>query len=100
MPPHFRRVSGLLFAGDVEESRSRLRTRSHTARDSGKTRRHPNDRRLVSHPDGRWLILPRYTQPEPDLQLLLHHLHLELPSQPPPRITADSVPAVALAAFR
>src|SRR6059036_3927701 len=28
--------------------------------------------------DGRWLILPRYTQPENDLQLLLHHLHLEL----------------------
>jgi len=48
--------------------------------------------------DGRWLILPRYTQPEPDLQLLLHHLHLELPSQPPPRITADSVQPVALAA--
>src|SRR5882724_8113041 len=37
--------------------------------------------------DDRWLILPRYTQPDRDLQLLLHHLHLELPSQPPPRIT-------------
>src|SRR5438093_1163028 len=43
--------------------------------------------------DGRWLILPRYTQPENDLQLLLHHLHLELPSQPPPRITA-ALPAI------
>jgi hypothetical protein len=30
--------------------------------------------------DGRWLILPRYTQPDPDLKLLLHHLRLELPS--------------------
>jgi transposase len=38
--------------------------------------------------DGRCLIMPRYTQPEQDLQLLLHHLHLELPPQPPPRITA------------
>jgi transposase len=38
--------------------------------------------------DGRTLILPRYTQPDHDLQLLLHHLHLELPAQPPPRITA------------
>jgi transposase len=38
--------------------------------------------------DGRCLILPRYTQPDRDLQLMLHHLHLELPSQPPPRITA------------
>jgi transposase len=50
--------------------------------------------------DGRWLILPRYTQPEQDLQLLLHHLHLELPAQPPPRITADVVQAVALGASR
>jgi transposase len=41
--------------------------------------------------DGRWLILPRYTQPDRDLQLLLHHLHLELPAQPPPRITAAAI---------
>jgi transposase len=38
--------------------------------------------------DGRWLILPRYTQPAKDLQMLLDKLHLALPSQPPPRITA------------
>jgi transposase len=38
--------------------------------------------------DGRWLILPRYTQPDRDLQLLLHQLQLTLPSQPPPRISA------------
>ncbi len=38
--------------------------------------------------DGRWLIMPRYTQPEPDQMLLLHRLHLSLPSQPPPRIKA------------
>lgn len=36
--------------------------------------------------DGRTLILPRYTQPEKDLQLLLHQLDLHLPTQPPPRI--------------
>ena len=36
--------------------------------------------------DGRWLIMPRYTQPEPEQMLLLHQLHLSLPSQPPPRI--------------
>ncbi|MBU0678829.1 MAG: IS1634 family transposase [Verrucomicrobia bacterium] len=36
--------------------------------------------------DGRVLILPRYTQPEKDLQLLLHQLKLTLPDQPPPRI--------------
>lgn len=38
--------------------------------------------------DGRTLILSRNTQPEPDLQLLLTRLKLELPAQPPPRITA------------
>lgn len=36
--------------------------------------------------DGRVLILPRYTQPEKDLQLLLHQLSLTFPEQPPPRI--------------
>src|SRR5205823_3532403 len=36
--------------------------------------------------DGRLLILPRYTQPEKDHQMLLHELHLQLPAQPPPRI--------------
>jgi hypothetical protein len=40
--------------------------------------------------DGRRLTLPRYTQPEQDLQLLLRQLHLTLPSQPPPRISAPS----------
>jgi transposase len=37
--------------------------------------------------DGRTLILSRYTQPESDLQLLLARLKLQLPAQPPPRIT-------------
>jgi len=40
--------------------------------------------------DRRWLILPRYTQPEKDLLLLLGKLHIELPAQPPPRITAPN----------
>ena len=38
--------------------------------------------------DGRWLILPRHTQPSTELQILLEKLQLTLPSQPPPRITA------------
>jgi hypothetical protein len=41
--------------------------------------------------DGRWLIMPRYTQPEPDQQLMLHRLGLTLPAQPPPRIKAQQV---------
>jgi transposase len=50
----------------------------------------------VSFPttDGRRLIMPRYTEPKPEQALLLHHLSLVLPQQPPPRITtsASSVP--------
>lgn len=38
--------------------------------------------------DGRELTLTRYTQPEPELQLLLDKLRLALPPQPPPKITA------------
>jgi transposase len=38
--------------------------------------------------DGRWLILPRYTQPKTETKILLEKLELKLPSQPPPRITA------------
>jgi Transposase DDE domain len=36
--------------------------------------------------DGRGLLLTRYTQPEPELRLLIQQLKLELPPQPPPRI--------------
>ena len=43
--------------------------------------------------DGRWLIMPRYTQPEPDQALMLHRLNLSLPSQPPPRIKTQEEPA-------
>jgi transposase len=39
--------------------------------------------------DGRVLILPRYTQPEVDQQLLLSQLKLTLPDQPPPRIQSQ-----------
>jgi hypothetical protein len=46
--------------------------------------------------DGRWLIMPRYTQPEPDQSLLLHQLHLSLPTQPPPRIKAQDETAQAV----
>jgi transposase len=36
--------------------------------------------------DGRWLVMPRFTQPEADQAILLYKLKLELPQQPPPRI--------------
>jgi len=40
--------------------------------------------------DQRWLILPRYTQPSSDTKLLIEKLKLELPNQPPPRLTAQT----------
>jgi hypothetical protein len=39
--------------------------------------------------DGRTVIMPRYTQPEKELKLLLRSLKIELPAQPRPRITAN-----------
>ena len=42
--------------------------------------------------DGRWLVLPRYTQPAKDVEALLAKLNMPLPAQPPPRITAPSLP--------
>jgi hypothetical protein len=38
--------------------------------------------------DGRIVELPRYTQPDKDLQLLLHQLKLTLPPQPNPQSDA------------
>src|SRR5436190_370430 len=38
--------------------------------------------------DGRELMLTRYTEPEPELTLLLKKLKLDLPAQPPSKITA------------
>jgi len=38
--------------------------------------------------DGRELVFTRYTQPEPDQQLILTQLNWTLPQQPPPKLTA------------
>jgi transposase len=48
----------------------------------------------VSFPttDGRRLVMPRYTEPDSEQALLLHHLGLVLPQQPPPRITTSAPP--------
>ncbi len=42
--------------------------------------------------DGREIVMPRYTHPEPDLQLLLDQLKLQLPEQSPPKITTPKPP--------
>jgi hypothetical protein len=46
--------------------------------------------------DGRTLLLSRYTQPDPEIQLLLEKLKLQLPPQPPPKITAATTPAATV----
>src|ERR1051326_5937772 len=43
--------------------------------------------------DGRWLVLPRHTQPEADVQALMEQIRITLPPQPPPRIKSSQVPA-------
>lgn len=50
---------------------------------------------IVPTTDGREVQLTRTTQPEPDLKLLLDKLRLQLPAQPPPRITVAVTPAPA-----
>jgi len=40
--------------------------------------------------DGRYLILPRYTQPDPDQRLVLSQMRLVLPQQLPPKITSNA----------
>jgi transposase len=42
--------------------------------------------------DQRLVVLSRYTQPEPDVQILLQRLKLELPPQPPPKIMNPKPP--------
>jgi hypothetical protein len=46
--------------------------------------------------DGRELQLTRYTQPEPELELLLERLRLTLPAQPPPKISAAQTASATL----
>ena len=41
--------------------------------------------------DGRELIMPRYTEPEAQQEMILEKLNLRLPKQPPPRIRSGEV---------
>jgi hypothetical protein len=42
--------------------------------------------------DGREIILTRYTEPEPELRLLIDRMKLDLPAQQPPKIAAAAFP--------
>lgn len=41
--------------------------------------------------DGRERVLSRYTQPEPEHRMILDPLRLQLPAQPPPRISVKQI---------
>jgi hypothetical protein len=45
--------------------------------------------------DNRLVVLSRYTEPEKDQLLLLQQLKLQLPAQPPPKITGPNEREVA-----
>jgi len=46
--------------------------------------------------DGRWLVLPRHTQPEADVKALMEQIAITLPPQPPPRIKSSQLsPAIS-----
>jgi transposase len=47
--------------------------------------------------DARELVLTRHTEPDADLRLLLAHMKLELPAQPPPKIRLPSTQPAAAA---
>ena len=46
--------------------------------------------------DGRTITLTRYTEPGPELRLLLDRLRLKFPAQPPPKITAAQAQTATL----
>src|SRR5579871_5431883 len=46
--------------------------------------------------DGCWLVLPRHTQPEPDVQALMEQIRITLPHQPPTRIKSSQLPALGM----
>ena len=39
--------------------------------------------------DGRWLVMPRHTEPEPEQLMLLEKLGMALPAQPPPHLRGE-----------
>ena len=45
--------------------------------------------------DGRNLVLPCHTQPEPDVQALMEQVRITLPPQLPPRIKSSQLPGTA-----
>jgi hypothetical protein len=45
--------------------------------------------------DGLWPVLPRHTQPEPEVQTVMEKIRITVPPQPPPRIKSLQLPGAA-----
>lgn len=83
---HLYRVPGLLSAGDFGMASAGPGSGTERASRAGEVC--GVDVRIPTS-DGREVLLTRYTQPEPELQLLLSKLKLQLPAQPPPKISSQ-----------
>src|ERR1035437_6892740 len=77
--PHLSGLSGVLSACHVEAALAGTCSGPHAARGAGQTRSDSNVGCLVPTTDGRWLIMPRYTEPEAEQALLLYKLKLNPP---------------------
>ncbi len=87
------RISCLLSAGDAEEPADDSCARSEPTAVLEKLGTIQMIDVWIPTRDGRWLILPRYTQPSQEVQILLDKLRVDLPKQPPPRIKAPAAVA-------
>ena len=84
----------VLYLGEINDSQQEAWRKSIEIFEEGKTR--PTT--VALFPEERMgpvddAILTRHTQPEPELEMLLRSLKLELPPQPPPKITAGNLPS-------
>jgi len=80
-------AAGGLSPIDSRSGRSSSRSRGVAARAVPASSQ--QRRRASAGAGGRELVLTRHTEPEPESMLLLDKFKLELPAQPPPKITAD-----------
>ena len=91
--PHLHRFPGLLSADHAAASPPCVGTRTDARSALEKFAAVQMIDVHLPTTDGRELLLTRYTQPEPELRLLIQQLKLQLPPQPPPRIATANVPS-------